>query len=134
MKWNTRALIPGLIAAVVVMAVATVWMTMRPGASAGSGRPDQPVEDAVVRAPPLTAPNTAVVGGPPSPKDKMELCANCGVVEAVQATKDHSRFQMSIRLADGSLREVEQAAPLVVGSRVVMQGGVARPAPVGTQG
>ena len=127
---HTRTFIPALaVLAVALAAVATTWFTTRP-LTEDRGRPP-PLEVAVVRAPPIEAPNTAVMGAAPS----RVACANCGVVEAVVMLQNHSLFQMKVKMNDGSYRTVEQPVPMVAGSRVIVEGGRARPAPVNsTQG
>jgi hypothetical protein len=120
-----RQLIPTIaVVAVAVAAVLASWLTLRP--SSDSGRPERPLDVAVVRAPPITVPNTAVAGGPPA---RAADCPTCGVVEAVSVQQDHATFQLRVRMSDGSLRTLEQNTPVVAGSRVVVEGGVARPAP-----
>lgn len=113
------------VAAVAAAAVATVMVSTRPLVD-DRGRPQRPLEQEVVKAPPITVPNTAVAGGPPAAAE----CANCGVVEAVAMLDNHGAYQMRIRMSDGSVRTLEQAVPLVAGSRVVVEGGKARPAPL----
>lgn len=123
-----KAWIPPLaIAAVAVAALTATWVANRPAetAAADAGRPARPLEQPVVKAPPITTPNTAVAGGPPSAGS----CANCGVVEAVAMVQNQGAFQLQIRMSDGSLRTVQQSVPLLAGSRVVVEGRVARPLP-----
>ena len=123
------------IAALAVAAALTAWLTLRPAGESG-GRPERPLDVPVVRAPPITAPNTAVAGGPPAaaPVAKAD-CPSCGVVESVAVTRNHAAFQVLVRMSDGTLRTLEQATPVVAGSRVIVQGGIAKPAPNGqTQG
>lgn len=111
------------VAAVAAAALVATWASLRP-ASDDRMRPAHPLEAPVVKAPPITAPDTSVAGGPPAAD-----CPQCGVVEAVAVTKNHGAFQVRVRMSDGSTRTFEQTTPVVAGSRVVVQGGVAKPAP-----
>ena len=123
-----RAWIPPLaVVAVAIAALGATWFAGRPGAPdiEHVGRPARPIEQPVVKAPPLTTPNTAVAGGPPTAGS----CANCGVVEAIAMLENQRAFLMQIRMSDGSLRTVQQAVPLMAGSRVMVEGRVARPMP-----
>lgn len=123
-----KAWIPSLaVAAVAVAALGATWFANRPGDTStdAAGRPSRPIEQPVVKAPPITTPNTSVAGGPP----RAGTCANCGVVEAVAMLQNQGAYQMQIRMSDGSLRTVQQAVPLMAGSRVVVEGRVARPLP-----
>jgi hypothetical protein len=120
-----RNLITSLsVAAVAAAALIATWATLRPSAEDDRMRPAHPLEAPVVKAPPITAPDTSVAGGPPTAD-----CPQCGVVEAVAVTQNHRAFQVRVRMSDGSVRTLEQATPVVAGSRVVVQGGVAKPAP-----
>lgn len=119
-----RNLITSLsVAAVAAAALIATWVSLRP-ATEGGMRPSRPLEAPVVKAPPITAPDTSVAGGPPAAD-----CPQCGVVEAVAVTQNHGAFQVRVRMSDGSVRTLEQATPVVAGSRVLVQGGVAKPAP-----
>ena len=119
---SRRNLVPALaVLAVAGAALAAAWVTMRP--LDDRGRPERPLDVAVVRAPPISEPNTAVSGGPPAP---MSSCADCGIVESVSMLQNHTLFQMQVRMSDGTLRTVEQPVPLVAGSRVMVEGGKAR--------
>lgn len=112
------------VAAVAAAALFATWASLRP--TDDRMRPSRPLEAPVVKAPPITAPDTSVAGGPPAAD-----CPQCGVVEAVAVTQNHGAFQVRVRMSDGSVRTLEQATPVVAGSRVVVQGGVAKPAPNG---
>lgn len=118
---------PLAVAAVAIAALVATWFANRPAdPDAGQGgRPARPLEQPVVKAPPITTPNTAVAGGPPTTGS----CANCGVVEAVAMLQNQGAFQLQIRMNDGSLRTVQQPVPLMAGARVVVEGRVARPLP-----
>ena len=71
----------GAVSAVALVAVLTAWVTLRP--LGDDGRPDHPLEQSVVKAPPVARPDTSVAGGPPAPGS----CADCGVVESVAVTE-----------------------------------------------
>ena len=60
------------------------------------------------------------------------VCRDCGFVESVVALEDlpttsAGGFRLRIRMDDGSVRTVEQPAALVMGARVMVDGGSARP-------
>jgi hypothetical protein len=123
-----RAWVPPVaVVAVAIAAIAATWFAGRPDdvGIEHAGRPARPIEQPVVKAPPLTTPNTAVAGGPPNASS----CASCGVVEAIAMLENQRAFLMQIRMSDGSLRTVQQSVPLMAGSRVVVEGRVARPLP-----
>jgi hypothetical protein len=112
------------VTAVAVAALAAAWFSLRPDSAgpAHPGRPDRPLDTPVVHAPPIDqASNTSVLGAAPA-------CRNCGMVEAVAVQDNHTRFQVLVRMDDGTTRKLEQAVPVLAGSRVIVQGGVARPA------
>lgn len=117
---------PVAVGAVAIAALAATWFAARPGEAEQGGRPTRPLEQPVVKAPPITTPNTSVAGGPPRPA---AACANCGVVESVAMLQSQRVFQLQVRMADGSLRTVEQSVPLMAGSRVVVEGRVVKPLP-----
>lgn len=117
-----RAWVPvAAVLAVAAAAVATTWFTMRP--MEYSGRPAQPLEQEVVTAPPLSVPDTSVVGGPPAPR----TCEHCGVVESVAVVDGHSAYQLRVRMHDGRMQTLKQAQPVVAGVQVLVENGVARP-------
>lgn len=122
-----KAWIPSLaVVAVVVAALGAVWFATRPDATERGDRPPGPLEQPVVKAPPITTPNTAVAGGPPATRGD---CPNCGVVESVAMLQNPKSFQLQIRMSDGSLRTVQQSVPLMAGSRVVLEGRAVKPLP-----
>jgi hypothetical protein len=116
--WITAA----AVAAVAAAALATAWVSTRP-LEFDNGRPAHPLDMAVVKAPRVSVPATAVLGASPARAG----CAECGIVEAIRAVDDHAAFELVIRMADGSLRTVTQAAPVLAGSEVTVRGGVAFP-------
>lgn len=117
-----RAWVPAAaVLAVAAAAVATTWFTMRP--MDDSGRPARPLEHAVVTAPPLSVPDTSVLGGPPAPA----ACEHCGVVESVAVLDGHGAYQLRVRMRDGRLQTLKQAQPVVAGAQVLVENGVARP-------
>ncbi|HVZ46263.1 MAG TPA: hypothetical protein VHA82_20835 [Ramlibacter sp.] len=120
-RWISAA----AVAAVATVALAAAWVTVRPlqlQVQEHAGRPDRPLDLPVVRAPPIDASpsDTSASGGPPA-------CRDCGLVEAVAVQERHTRFEVRIRMDDGSTRTLQQAVPVLAGSRVVVRGGVARP-------
>lgn len=116
------------VAAVAVAALATTWVSTRP-LTLESGRPVQPLQMSVVKAPPMAAPTTATLGGPPA----WTACAQCGVVEGVRVVDNHAAFVLDVRMADGSLRTLRQATPVATGVTVIVQGGMAQPVPAATR-
>ena len=106
-----------------LVAVLTAWVTLRP--LGDDGRPDHPLEQSVVKAPPVARPDTSVAGGPPAPGS----CADCGVVESVAVTNGHQAYELRVRMSDGSTRTLQQVEPVAAGAQVRVQGGVARPVP-----
>jgi hypothetical protein len=112
------------VAAVALTALATAWFSMKPQqADDPRGRPERPLDAPVVRAPPLEqAPATTVLGG-------ASACRQCGTVEAVAAQDNSTRFELRVRMDDGTVQTLQQAVPATAGARVVVRNGVARPAP-----
>ena len=108
-----------LVPSVAVVAVAVAALAAALMSKHGDVQDSQPVVAApvprqeVVHAPPLNP--TATMGAAPA------ACQNCGIVESVAAAPD-KRFQMRIRMGDGSLRTVERRGALPAGSRVVLEG------------
>lgn len=117
--WITTA----AVAAVALAALATTWVSTRP-LDADTGRPAHPLDMAVVQAPRMAVPSTAILGGPPAPR---ATCAQCGIVEAIRAVDNHAAFELAIRMSDGSLRTVKQAVPVLAGSEVTVRDDVALP-------
>lgn len=111
----------GAVSAVALAAVLTTWLTLRP--LEDDGRPARPLEQAVVKAPPVARPDTSVAGGPPAPAG----CADCGVVESVAVAKGHQSYELRVRMSDGTVRTLQQAEPVAAGAPVRVQDGVARP-------
>lgn len=111
----------GAVSAVALVAVLTTWLTLRP--QEGEGRPAHPLEEAVVKAPPVARPDTSVAGGPPAPTS----CPECGVVESVALANGHQAYELHVRMSDGSIRRLQQAEPVAAGAPVRVQDGVARP-------
>jgi hypothetical protein len=91
----------------------------------------------VVRAPPMVVTAAPLKQVKPAPAGRAQgsdasgtasamggapACEKCGVVESVLAAKPGDRFQMRIRMDDGTLRTVEQRGALAAGTRVVVEG------------
>lgn len=141
---DRESFVPTLaVLAVAVAAVAAAFMGTRSDApEAQSAASPAPTPKAVVRAPPpvVTAPplkspakttraarpQSSELHGTASVMGNAPVCEKCGVVEAVLAAKPGDRFQMRIRMDDGSLRTVEQRGALAAGTRVVVDGGSVR--------
>jgi hypothetical protein len=111
---RSELLVPGAaVLAVAVAALAATLMSKPDDAQDRQRLATAPVaRQEVVQAPPLDP--TATMGGAPA-------CQNCGVVESVAAAPN-KRFQMRIRMQDGSLRTMEQRGALPAGSRVTVEG------------
>jgi len=75
------------------------------------------------------------IGLPTSVAAWSRTCPTCGTVESVatllpapgEATAPY--YRLTIRMADGSIRRLERAEPLVPGLQVLVQAGAVQPAP-----
>ena len=62
-------------------------------------------------------------------------CPSCGTIESVatmapaRGEAGPTRYRLTIRMADGSIRRVERPEPIAPGLQVMVQEGVVRPAP-----
>lgn len=69
----------------------------------------------------------------------LSVCANCGLVEAVELVLEQRPahrggrlarkapvYQVRVRMEDGDTRTVPQSAPLAIGARVMLRDGVLR--------
>lgn len=84
-------------------------------------------------------PQQAPIGLPASVEAWARACPTCGTVESVaklltpQASSELSSelatyfYRLTIRMADGSIRRIEQPAPITPGSQVLVQDGAVRP-------
>lgn len=128
---DRASVVPTLaVLAVAIAAVAAAFMSTRPDTPEAQPTASVPPPPrAVVRAPPLVVTAPPLKPEKPVPARAMgsaPACDQCGVVESVVAAKPGDRFQMRIRMDDGSLRTVEQRGALAAGTRVVVEGGSVR--------
>lgn len=134
-----------VVLAAVAATVATQWdgqeRDRRPAVSTG---PKDVVKapPRVVQAPPLQTPAKPgaqarrQTGEAPTASNALGAgpsCPNCGVVESVVVVNQPSRYQLRIRMDDGTVRTVEQRSALAAGSRVLLEGGSVRLMPAGTR-